>query len=180
MHFFNAYQAKITLRNSGAIDVNQRFLVSESNFCWYYLRNILSYGSWKEDVTRNKKSCIKMFKTALLDCAINEKCCSVDGGRGICPLFSSPPQEIWQLKSPHPREFPIQGQKHVNAVNAGRSWNWLMHNKDYPVFFKYGHDVFWHYSYSSVISVLLFVYYLNDGKAQHSTSLMQVFVEGFW
>ena len=52
-----------------------------------------------------------MFKTALFDCAINEKCCSVDGGRGICPLFSSPPRGIWQLKSPHPREFGIQGKK---------------------------------------------------------------------
>ena len=55
MHFFNVYQARITLRNSGAIDVNQRFVFSESNFCWYYLKNILSYGSWKEDVTWNKK-----------------------------------------------------------------------------------------------------------------------------
>ena len=27
----------------GAIDVNQRFLVIESNFCWYYLKNILSH-----------------------------------------------------------------------------------------------------------------------------------------
>ena len=27
----------------GAIDVNQRFLVIESNFCWYYLKNIPSY-----------------------------------------------------------------------------------------------------------------------------------------
>ena len=52
-----------------------------------------------------------MLKMALLDCAINEKCCSVDGGRGICPIFSSPPRGIWQLKSPHPREFAIQGQK---------------------------------------------------------------------
>ena len=59
-----------------------------------------------------------MFKTALFDCAINEKCCSVDGGRGICPLFSSPPRGIWQLKSPHPREFAIQGKKNANA----RGW----------------------------------------------------------
>ena len=29
-----------------------------------------------------------MLKMALFDCAINEKCCSVDGGRGICPLFN--------------------------------------------------------------------------------------------
>ena len=56
-----------------------------------------------------------MFKTALFDCAINKKCCIVDGGRGICPLFSSPPRGIWQLKSPHPREFAIQGKKNANA-----------------------------------------------------------------
>ena len=31
-----------------------------------------------------------MLKMALFDCAINGKCCSVDGGRGICPLFSVP------------------------------------------------------------------------------------------
>ena len=56
-----------------------------------------------------------MFKMALFDSAINEKCCSVDGGRGICPLFSSPPRGIWQLKSLHPREFAIQGKKNANA-----------------------------------------------------------------
>ena len=51
-----------------------------------------------------------MLKMALLDCAINEKRCSVDGRRGICPLFSSPPWRIWQLKSPpnQRREFAIQ------------------------------------------------------------------------
>ena len=54
---------------------------------------------------------IKMLKTALFDCAINKKCCSVDGGQGICPLFSSPPRVIWGLKSPHPWEFAIQGKK---------------------------------------------------------------------
>ena len=73
-----------------------------------------------------------MLKTALFDYAINEKCCSVYGGRGICPLFSSPPRGIWQLKSPHPREFAIQGKKNANAEGSvrggtGHSWNWLMH-----------------------------------------------------
>ena len=48
---------------------------------------------------------------ALLYCAINKKCCTVDGGRCICPLFSSPPRGICQLKSPLPREFAIQGKK---------------------------------------------------------------------
>ena len=52
-----------------------------------------------------------MLKMALFDCAINEKCCSVNGGRGICPLFSSPPRGISQLKSPHSWEFAIQGKK---------------------------------------------------------------------
>ena len=61
-----------------------------------------------------------MLKMALFDCAINEKCCSVDGGRGICPLFSSPPRRIWHLKSPHPREFAIQGKK--KNANAGGGW----------------------------------------------------------
>ena len=65
-----------------------------------------------------------MLKTALFDYAINEKCCSVYGGRGICPLFSSPPRGIWQLKSPHPREFAIQGKKNANApgVSPGGRW----------------------------------------------------------
>ena len=57
---------------------------------------------------------------ALLDCAINKKCCTVDGGRCICPLFSSPPRGICQLKSPHPREFAIQGKKNANA--RGGAW----------------------------------------------------------
>ena len=68
----------------------------------------------------------------LFDWAINEKCYSVDGGQGICPLFLSPPRGIWQLKSPHPREFAIQGKKNANAPGsapeggggyAGRRWN---------------------------------------------------------
>ena len=61
-----------------------------------------------------------MLKMGLLDCAINEKFCGVDGGRGICPLFSSPPRRIWQLKSPHPREFAIQGKKNANARGSAR------------------------------------------------------------
>ena len=64
-----------------------------------------------------------MFETALFDGAINEKCCSVDGRRGICPLFPSPPQGILQLKSPHPREFAIQGKKKkANGLGSARGW----------------------------------------------------------
>ena len=60
------------------------------------------------------------FKMALLDCAINKKCCTVDGGQGICPLFSSPPRGICQLKSPHHREFAIQGKKNANSRGSAR------------------------------------------------------------
>ena len=67
-----------------------------------------------------------MLQTALFDCAINEKCCSVDGGRGICPFFSSSLRGIRQLKSPHPREFAIQGKKNANArgQSAGGGGGW--------------------------------------------------------
>ena len=71
----------------------------------------------KKPLIKSKKSHIKMLKTALFDCAINKKCCSVDGGRGICPLFSSPPRGIWQLKSPHPREF-------ANAQGSAPGGGW--------------------------------------------------------
>ena len=61
---------------------------------------------------------------------------SVDGGRRICPLFSSPTQGIRQLKSPHPQEFTVQGKKMLipggqsRGGKAGRRWNWLMHYCD--------------------------------------------------
>ena len=47
-------------------------------------------------------------------------------------IFSSPPRGICQLKSPHPREFAIQGQKNANSRGSarggpGRRWNLLMH-----------------------------------------------------
>ena len=57
-----------------------------------------------EDVNWNEKSHIKMLKW-------HYSTVQGDGGRGICPHFSSSPKGIWQLKSPHPREFAIQGQK---------------------------------------------------------------------
>ena len=61
-----------------------------------------------------------MLKMPLFDFSINEKCVSVDWGRGSCPLFSSQPRGIWQLKSPHPREFAIQGKKNSNARGSAR------------------------------------------------------------
>ena len=45
-------------------------------------------------------------------------------GLGICPLPSSTPRGIWQLKCPHPREFAIQEKKNANArgLAGGGAW----------------------------------------------------------
>ena len=48
---------------------------------------------------------------ALFDSAINEKCCSVDGGRGICPLFSSPPRGFDSSRVPTPGNLPSKAKK---------------------------------------------------------------------
>ena len=62
-----------------------------------------------EDVNWNEKSHIKMLKW-------HYSTVQGDGGRGICPHFSSSPKGIWQLKSPHPREFAI----HPGGGGEGR------------------------------------------------------------
>ena len=47
---------------------------------------------------------------ALFDCAINEKCCSVDGGRGICALFSSHPRGFDSSRVPTPGNLPSKAK----------------------------------------------------------------------
>ena len=114
MHFFIAYQARITKQNWS--------YRCESTFFGYWIKFLLILFEEHPFIFRRslkQKSHIKMLKMALFDCAINEKCCSLDGGWGICPLFSSPPQGIWQLKSPHPQQFAIQGKKNANARGQG-------------------------------------------------------------
>jgi len=49
-----------------------------------------------------------MLKMALLDCAINKKCCSV---RGICPLFSPHPGEFDSSRVPTPGNLPSKAKK---------------------------------------------------------------------
>ena len=41
-----------------------------------------------------------MFKTALFDCTINEKCCSVDGGRGTHPTAGNLPSKAKKNRMP--------------------------------------------------------------------------------
>ena len=50
-----------------------------------------------------------MLKMELFDCAINEKCCSVDGGRGICPFFRPHPGGFDSSKVPTPGNLPMPG-----------------------------------------------------------------------
>ena len=53
-----------------------------------------------------------MLKIELFDCAINEKCCSVDGGRGICPVFFRPhPGGFDSSKVPTPRNLQSNAKK---------------------------------------------------------------------
>ena len=77
-----------------------------------------------------------MLKTALFDCAISEKCCSVDGGMGICRLFSSPPGRFDSSRVPSPRNLPSTEKKMpMPGVQPGggggwgarRRWNRRMH-----------------------------------------------------
>ena len=73
-----------------------------------------------------------MIKTALFDLVSMIKGCRPVEDGAFALFFLSPPRGIWQLKSPHPREFAIKGKKNANARGsaqggAGRRWNWLMH-----------------------------------------------------
>ena len=57
----------------------------------------------------------------LFDCAINEKCCSVDGGRGICPLFS--PSKAKKLLMPG-------GQSGGGRVLGAGGIDWCINPRD--------------------------------------------------
>jgi len=62
-----------------------------------------------------------MLKMALFDCVINEKCCSVDGGWGICPLFHPHPRGFDSL-SPHPRNLPSKAKKMLMPGGQPGGW----------------------------------------------------------
>ena len=48
---------------------------------------------------------------ALLDCAINKKCCTVDGGRYICPLFRPHPGGFASSRVPTPGNLPSKAKQ---------------------------------------------------------------------
>ena len=65
-----------------------------------------------------------MLKMALFDCAINDKCCSVDEGRGRCPLFSSPSRGFDSSRIPTPGNLLPKAKKNANARVSVRWWGW--------------------------------------------------------
>ena len=52
-----------------------------------------------------------MLKTALFDCAINEKCCSVDGGRAFALFFRPYPWGFDSSRVPTPGYLPSKVKK---------------------------------------------------------------------
>ena len=73
----------------------------------------------RKTLIETKKSHIRKLKMALFDSAINEKkkVAVLTEDKAFTLFVSSPHRKIWQLKSPHPREFAIQDKK--NAVARG-------------------------------------------------------------
>ena len=61
-----------------------------------------------EDVNWNEKSHIKMLKW-------HYSTVQGDGGRGICPHFSSSPKGTWQLKVPTHGNMPSKAKKNANV-----------------------------------------------------------------
>ena len=52
-----------------------------------------------------------MLKMALFDCAISEKCCSVDGGRDISLFFIPTPRVFASSRIPTPGNLPSKAKK---------------------------------------------------------------------
>ena len=131
-----------------------------------------------------------MLKMALLDCAINDNVAVLTEDGAFALFFRPHPGGFDSSRVPTPGNLPSKaknmlmpggqpggGGGGVGLDAAGIDWCII---RIIQFSLIDGHDVFWRYSYSSVISMLSFVHYLNDSKAQHLTSLMQVFVKGFW
>ena len=51
---------------------------------------------------------------------------SVDGGRGICPLFSSPPRGFDSSRVPTPGNLPFKAKKKANAQGSARGGGGLV------------------------------------------------------
>ena len=63
-----------------------------------------------------------MLKMALFDCAINEKCCSVDGteDRAFAVFFCPHPGGFDSSRVPSPGNLPSKAKKNANARGSAR------------------------------------------------------------
>ena len=104
----------MTLQHAINVNVNSFMTINTKTINWCR-RNVVLIRialSQRQTLIETKNS----ITVTLLDCAMYEKCCGVERGRGICPVFSSPPLGIWKLKSPHPGNLPSKGK---NATARG-------------------------------------------------------------
>ena len=74
----------------------------------------------RKTLIETKNRTLKMHKTAPFDCAINEECCSVDGGRGHLPSFFVPtPGDLTAQESPT-RGICCPRQKKKKLMHGGQ------------------------------------------------------------
>ena len=73
-------------------------------------------------LSSSSSSLLSSLSSSLLGCAVNENVYSVDWGRGICPLFSSPPRGIWQLKCLSPPVPDARGLARGQMGAIGFDW----------------------------------------------------------
>ena len=75
----------------------------------------------------NKKLHMKMLSTALFDCAINEECCSVDGGPAFALFYRAHPGGFDSSRVPTPGNLPSKAKKMLmpggGGGGAGCRWN---------------------------------------------------------
>ena len=66
-----------------------------------------------------------MLKVTPLYCVMNENCCSVQRGRGICPHR----RHLSASRVPAPGNLPSKTKLLMpGGEGHGRSWNWLVHS----------------------------------------------------
>ena len=95
----------------------------------------------RKTLIETKNRTLKCLKWHYLTLRSMKKRCSVDGGRGICPLFRPHLRGFDSSRVPIPRNLPSKAKKMLmpgvqpggGGGGAGRRWNSLMHNTNWIV-----------------------------------------------
>ena len=61
---------------------------------------------------------------ALLDCAINKKCCTVDGDGAFALFFLPHPGGFASSRVPTPENLPSKAKKNANSRGSARGGAW--------------------------------------------------------